>query len=624
MTLIGIANVLISEGKMNKKISILSLILTTLLILLFNIEPSYALTDLASIISGIGSSQQTLNLSVDTYTVSSDLAIPSNITLHLDRGAIIQIYSGATLFINGPIDDCLYQIFDDKNTDLAKGVKFASGNVMNVRPEWWGARADFKDSSSSLNSNSIEKAVNSHSNFKATVIFATGTYILERAIVLKGTTSLKGANPGDFRNGTVFRSKWPLQFNAIEDSDQISQTEGGSITNLAVVYVSGSAIHFSRQTANWLIRDCLFYNNGGSSIIFDKGSGIIIENNFLQGDYGVVSLYSTDNAHVLYNEMASSALLVDGCSNCELRGNIIFGDPTQGTGRSSLIIANSQNVTVSASRFGPFDYGVKIESSQNISVEKNNFEHILVHGIYLFGDNKNIMIKNNIIGTSWKAGQGDGIYTEGTLEGGSITGNVIGGWDLGNINYLASTSTGNYPGIENNTGVDLGNSFPVLEQSSSPSVAISSKWKTNNSSSMSISDFSKAPLGKEIFILFGDTNTTIQFSGSSSLGGHNNTDWHPQIGDFIHCQKANDYYWDCSCSDGIHDSSVLYGDVSGDGNLSAYDASLAAQYAVGSITLTAEQITRADVTGDGNVSAYDASLIAQKAVGLIDKFPVEG
>jgi len=35
--------------------------------------------------------------------------------------------------------------------------------------------------------------------------------------------------------------------------------------------------------------------------------------------------------------------------------------------------------------------------------------------------------------------------------------------------------------------------------------------------------------------------------------------------------------------------SVLYGDVSGNGGISAYDAALAAQYAVGLISLTAEQ-----------------------------------
>ncbi len=64
----------------------------------------------------------------------------------------------------------------------------------------------------------------------------------------------------------------------------------------------------------------------------------------------------------------------------------------------------------------------------------------------------------------------------------------------------------------------------------------------------------------------------------------------------------------------------LLGDVSGDGDVSAYDASLAAQYAIGLIPLDAESVQRADVTGNEDVSAYDASLIAQYAIGLIDGF----
>jgi len=71
-------------------------------------------------------------------------------------------------------------------------------------------------------------------------------------------------------------------------------------------------------------------------------------------------------------------------------------------------------------------------------------------------------------------------------------------------------------------------------------------------------------------------------------------------------------------------ATVLYGDVDGNGEVSAYDAALTAQAAVGLITLTAEQTQAADVSGEGEVSAYDAALIAQKAVGLISKFPIEG
>ena len=71
-------------------------------------------------------------------------------------------------------------------------------------------------------------------------------------------------------------------------------------------------------------------------------------------------------------------------------------------------------------------------------------------------------------------------------------------------------------------------------------------------------------------------------------------------------------------------STFLYGDVSGNGEISAYDAALTAQYSVALIELTPDQIKAADVSGNEEVSAYDAALIAQKAVGLIEKFPVEG
>jgi len=71
-------------------------------------------------------------------------------------------------------------------------------------------------------------------------------------------------------------------------------------------------------------------------------------------------------------------------------------------------------------------------------------------------------------------------------------------------------------------------------------------------------------------------------------------------------------------------TTVIYGDVSGDGEVTAYDAALAAQASVGIITLTPEQTVKADVSGDGEVSAYDAALIAQYSVGIINKFPVEG
>lgn len=71
------------------------------------------------------------------------------------------------------------------------------------------------------------------------------------------------------------------------------------------------------------------------------------------------------------------------------------------------------------------------------------------------------------------------------------------------------------------------------------------------------------------------------------------------------------------------ETTFLYGDVNENEEVTATDAALAARYAVGLITLTAEQITKADVTGTSGVTATDAAWIARKAVGLIDRFPVE-
>ena len=49
-----------------------------------------------------------------------------------------------------------------------------------------------------------------------------------------------------------------------------------------------------------------------------------------------------------------------------------------------------------------------------------------------------------------------------------------------------------------------------------------------------------------------------------------------------------------------------------------------ADYIVGNITLTPEQLIRADVTGNGTVTGADALCISQYVEGLRDTFPVCG
>jgi hypothetical protein len=67
----------------------------------------------------------------------------------------------------------------------------------------------------------------------------------------------------------------------------------------------------------------------------------------------------------------------------------------------------------------------------------------------------------------------------------------------------------------------------------------------------------------------------------------------------------------------------LMGDVSLNGTVQAYDASLVLQHVVGSITLNALQKKVADVSDDSTISSYDASLILQFVAGINSIFPGE-
>lgn len=66
---------------------------------------------------------------------------------------------------------------------------------------------------------------------------------------------------------------------------------------------------------------------------------------------------------------------------------------------------------------------------------------------------------------------------------------------------------------------------------------------------------------------------------------------------------------------------ILAGDVSQNGTISAFDASLTLQHVVGAIVLSAPQQTAADVTANGAITAMDASYILRYVVGLVTGFP---
>jgi len=77
-------------------------------------------------------------------------------------------------------------------------------------------------------------------------------------------------------------------------------------------------------------------------------------------------------------------------------------------------------------------------------------------------------------------------------------------------------------------------------------------------------------------------------------------------------------------SDQTKVTAVMKGDVNGDGKVNVIDARICLRFALGLISLSAEQQEICDVDGDGAVTEADAERSAQFSLGLIEKFSRAG
>lgn len=82
-------------------------------------------------INAIGASSETIYLRAGTYTLTTSLTVPSNVSLVFAYGAVIG--GDGVLTVDGPINAGVYQIF---NWGLGS-VKFTRGAVKEVFPDWW-------------------------------------------------------------------------------------------------------------------------------------------------------------------------------------------------------------------------------------------------------------------------------------------------------------------------------------------------------------------------------------------------------------------------------------------------------------------------------------------------------
>ncbi|MCD6197472.1 MAG: hypothetical protein J7K15_02725 [Deltaproteobacteria bacterium] len=119
----------------------------------------------ADAVSDIGTSNATTLITSTSLTLTANVTVSGNINIVALEGTS---FSGAyTLTFNGPFQAGLYQVFDDDVT-----VKFGSGAINNIYPEWWGARS----TGATDDTSAIQSAIDSVSDINGTIVFSTGTY----------------------------------------------------------------------------------------------------------------------------------------------------------------------------------------------------------------------------------------------------------------------------------------------------------------------------------------------------------------------------------------------------------------------------------------------------------------
>ena len=124
------------------------------------------------------------------------------------------------------------------------------------------------------------------------------------------------------------------------------------------------------------------------------------------------------------------------------------------------------------------------------------------------------------------------------------------------------------------------------------------------------------------YIGYADDNGELEFDTSKL-----------EPGEYLVClpgQYGQDFFDEiCSTPGGIKltvvsdEPDVMYGDVSGDGEIDSLDAALTYGIYNGTEDATEEQLIAADVDGSGEVDSFDAALIYGYYNGTEEKFPVE-
>jgi len=303
-------------------------------------------------IDAIGSDKATIYLrhnsggATTAYTLTASETIPSNISLEIENGTILD--GAGTLTINGPFKAELYQVFGSSIS-----IAFGKGFVEKVYPQWWGAIGDGTTDDTAAVQLAIIAAEGHRLRFVAGIYLVdnlTGVSNTEWAGDGIGVTTIKarGALTVDL---VKFTSKTNYQIHDITiDYDNVGTT--GTIGALGNLYGTNFKIYRCE------IEKFVTLGIGGNAC-----TDFNIRNNIITKDFMSLSL---NQAILLTN---SGGVL----SDAHISNNICT---------NSGIIIQGYNLTVNNNNISGWGYGAGI-STQGEAGSYNN----ILHGNIIYSSN---------------------------------------------------------------------------------------------------------------------------------------------------------------------------------------------------------------------------------------------
>lgn len=333
-------------------------------------------TALSALLTTIGANQATIIIPSGTYKLSSNITIPSNVTLWFLNGAMLSPDTGVIVTINGSVKAGLYQIF------TGDGSVVGSPKNKAVHPEWFGLNA-----SSTNNAPGINKAIQFLPITGGTVEFGLGGWyeVTESIVVNKSAVRIKGQGTGNSTNILAVDHT----FNIITTDFSATQIEDLSIS--ATNAVSSAYAIYSTNS----LRVDNVSMNGVYSGIYSSGPGVRISNvtmRHLKASSGIGIDFAEGNevkevhSVIMENESLSNAfagIRITGgsgytISNCQL---LKMGVALYINASTSHI----PSIAVSNTWFDTSNYGVRLLTSNNKVIQRIRFSNCWFGGNAAFG-----------------------------------------------------------------------------------------------------------------------------------------------------------------------------------------------------------------------------------------------